>query len=59
MPELFYTNPRLISDVDVARGGCRAADRQDGRMKYWQMNGPGLERALKKLGLSPRPPRTT
>lgn len=29
------------------------------RMKYWQMNGPGYERALKKLGLSPRPPRTT
>jgi hypothetical protein len=29
------------------------------RMKYWQMNGPGLESALKELGLSPRPPRTT
>jgi hypothetical protein len=29
------------------------------RLKYWQMNQPGGEEALKKLRLSPRPPRTT
>jgi hypothetical protein len=29
------------------------------RMKYWQMNQPGGEEALKRLGVSPRPPRTT
>jgi hypothetical protein len=29
------------------------------RMKYWQMNGPGGESNLKRLKLSPRPPRTT
>jgi hypothetical protein len=29
------------------------------RMKYWEMNREGFETALKKLGLSPRPPRTT
>jgi hypothetical protein len=28
-------------------------------MKYWEMNHEGFESALKKLGLSPRPPRTT
>jgi hypothetical protein len=28
------------------------------RMKYWQMNQPGGEEALKRLGLSLRPPRT-
>jgi hypothetical protein len=30
-----------------------------GRMKYWEMNRPGGEAALKQLGLAPRPPRTT
>ena len=30
-----------------------------GRMKYWEMNREGFETALKKLGLAPRPPRTT
>lgn len=29
------------------------------RMKYWMLNGPGGEENLKKLKLSPRPPRTT
>lgn len=29
------------------------------RLKYWQMNGPGGEAALKKLKLAPRPKRTT
>jgi hypothetical protein len=29
------------------------------RMKYWQMNHPGGEEALKRLGIAPRPPRTT
>ena len=29
------------------------------RMKYWEMNHEGFETALKKLGLSPRPRRTT
>lgn len=29
------------------------------RLKYWQMNGPGGEEALKKLKLSARPKRTT
>jgi hypothetical protein len=29
------------------------------RLEYWKMNGKGGEEALKKLGLSPRPPRTT
>lgn len=29
------------------------------RMKYWQMNQPGGEAALKRLGLSLRPPRTS
>jgi hypothetical protein len=28
------------------------------RLSYWTMNGPGLESELKRLGLSPRPPRT-
>jgi len=28
------------------------------RMTYWKMNGPGFEEAVKKLGLTPRPPRT-
>lgn len=28
------------------------------RMAYWQMNGPGFEAQLKKIGLSPRPRRT-
>jgi hypothetical protein len=29
------------------------------RLKYWQMNAPGFESELKKLGLQSRPPRTT
>ena len=29
------------------------------RLEYWKMNGEGAEAALKKLGLAPRPPRTT
>ena len=29
------------------------------RMKYWEMNREGFERSLSKLGLLPRPPRTT
>ena len=29
------------------------------RLEYWKMNGEGAEAALKKLGLSPRPPRAT
>jgi hypothetical protein len=28
------------------------------RTRYWAENGPGLERELERLGLSPRPPRT-
>jgi hypothetical protein len=28
------------------------------RMKYWQMNGEGYERALNRIGLARRPPRT-
>lgn len=28
------------------------------RLPYWSMNGPGLERELKRLGLAPRDPRT-
>ena len=29
------------------------------RLKYWQMNGPGGEEALKRLKLAARPKRTT
>ena len=28
------------------------------RLTYWQMNGPGFEEAVRKFGLTPRPPRT-
>jgi hypothetical protein len=28
------------------------------RMKYWQMNGEGYERALSRIGLARRAPRT-
>ena len=28
------------------------------RMKYWELNKPGNEAVLKRLGLSPRPART-
>lgn len=28
------------------------------RLKYWEMNGPGLESQLSRLGLGTRPPRT-
>lgn len=28
------------------------------RLKYWELNGPGGEKELRRLGLSPRPPRT-
>lgn len=50
--------PRRIVRWEASNGE-RADLLGSGRMKYWQMNGPGLESALKKLGLSPRPPRTT
>jgi len=47
----------------IVRWETSAGERADlvgsQRMKYWQMNGPGYESALKKLGLAPRPPRTT
>jgi hypothetical protein len=39
--------------------GERAALLNSARLKYWQLNTPEGERELKKLGLSPRPPRTT
>jgi hypothetical protein len=29
------------------------------RLKYWELNGPGGEEALARIGLTPRPPRTT
>lgn len=28
------------------------------RMKYWELNGPGGEKELRRLGLKPRPPKT-
>jgi len=28
------------------------------RLKYWEMNGPSFKKALKGIGLDPRPPRT-
>ena len=28
------------------------------RLKYWEMNGPGFEKSLEKIGLTPRSPRT-
>lgn len=42
-----------------ASNGERAELLGSQRMKYWEMNHEGFETALKKLGLSPRPPRTT
>ncbi|HZT32913.1 MAG TPA: hypothetical protein VFA33_23705 [Bryobacteraceae bacterium] len=39
--------------------GERAVFVKSVRMKYWERNGLGQEDALKQLGLSPRPPRTT
>lgn len=42
-----------------ASNGERADLLGSARMKYWEMNREGFETALKKLGLSPRPPRTT
>ncbi len=42
-----------------ASNGERADLLGSSRMKYWEMNREGFETALKKLGLSPRPPRTT
>ncbi|HKW97601.1 MAG TPA: hypothetical protein VJN43_07690 [Bryobacteraceae bacterium] len=52
-----------VSPHRIVRWETSAGERADllgsQRMKYWQMNGPGYESALKKLGLSPRPPRTT
>jgi hypothetical protein len=42
-----------------ASNGERADLLGSQRMKYWEMNREGFESALKKLGLSPRPPRTT
>jgi hypothetical protein len=42
-----------------AANGERADLLGSQRMKYWEMNRQGFETALKRLGLSPRPPRTT
>ena len=42
-----------------ASNGERAELLGSARLKYWEMNHEGFETALKKLGLSPRPPRTT
>lgn len=39
--------------------GERAVLLGSDRMKYWEGNAPGGEEALKKLGLAPRPPRTS
>jgi hypothetical protein len=39
--------------------GERADLLASGRMKYWQMNGKGGEEALRRLGLSKRPSKTT
>lgn len=39
---------------DGEKGELRGAD----RLAYWQMNGPGFEAQLKKIGLTPRPRRT-
>ena len=39
--------------------GEQAEMLKSARMKYWEMNGPGKQDALKQLGLSPRPPKTT
>jgi len=42
-----------------ATSGERADLLGSQRMRYWEMNREGFESALQKLGLSPRPPRTT
>ncbi len=42
-----------------ATNGERAELLGSRRMKYWEMNHEGFESALKDLGLSRRPPRTT
>ena len=42
-----------------ASNGERAELLGSRRMKYWEMNREGFETALKDLGLSRRPPRTT
>jgi len=42
-----------------ASNGERADLLGSARMKYWEMNREGFETALKKLGLSSRPPHTT
>jgi hypothetical protein len=39
---------------DGRRGDLVGSD----RLAYWKMNGPGFEKELSRLGLSPRPPRT-
>jgi len=50
--------PRRIISWQTS-AGQRAELLGSSRLKYWEMNKPGGESALKKLGLSPRPPRTT
>ncbi len=38
--------------------GTSAALLAESRLEYWAMNGPGFERELEKLGMSPRPLRS-
>ena len=56
----FYVEqawPRRLVKWETTEG-FRAELLASTRLKYWQMNGPGFESALKELGLSPRPART-
>jgi hypothetical protein len=49
--------PRRVIEYE-ATGGERASLLKTARMKYWELNQPGGESALKELGLTPRPERT-
>lgn len=57
----FYVekaSPRRIIRWEDSNGE-RAEMLRSARLKYWELNKPGGEAELKKLLLSPRPPRTT
>lgn len=49
--------PRRVIEYE-ATGGEKASLLKTARMKYWELNQPGGESALKELGLTPRPERT-
>ncbi len=51
-------SPRRIVAWESSKGE-KAVLLKSARMKYWQLNTPEGVESLKKLGLSPRPPRTS